>query len=168
MEWGSIADWVSGIGSMSASIVALYLAKAANRIKLQAHFGVRVLIGPNTPEQDVVVFGVTNVGNRSTVVKSLGLRTGLFKKRYGYIAVEKNNISDVFPKALADGEEGNWSIYLHGQNNWLNELRDKFVSDRLDAWTLYLQIHTSNGGVINVRAEKGLRRKLMEIPVRNK
>lgn len=168
MEWGSVADWVSGIGSMSAAISALYLAKSANKIKLQAHFGHRLLLVQGMEPQEIILFSVTNIGNRSTVIKSVGLRTGLFRKRYGIIAVEKNNISDVMPKALADGEEGRWSIVLHGKNNWLTELRDKFVADWLDAWTLCLEIHTSNGGVINVRAEKGIRKKLLEIPLRKK
>jgi hypothetical protein len=31
MDWGSVADWVSGVGSISASVVALYLAGSERR-----------------------------------------------------------------------------------------------------------------------------------------
>lgn len=36
MQWGSIADWVSGIGSILASIVALHLAGAQRRAQRRA------------------------------------------------------------------------------------------------------------------------------------
>lgn len=32
IQWGSVADWVSGIGSLSAAVVALYVALSARRI----------------------------------------------------------------------------------------------------------------------------------------
>lgn len=31
MDWGSVADWVSGLGSISASMIALYLAGSERR-----------------------------------------------------------------------------------------------------------------------------------------
>lgn len=31
MDWGSVADWVSGLGSIAASIIALYLAGSERR-----------------------------------------------------------------------------------------------------------------------------------------
>lgn len=36
MEWGSVADWVSGLGSISASIVALYLAGSERRAQRES------------------------------------------------------------------------------------------------------------------------------------
>jgi hypothetical protein len=33
MEWGTVADWVSGLGSISASIIALYLAGSERRAR---------------------------------------------------------------------------------------------------------------------------------------
>ena len=35
MEWGSIADWVSGLGSIFASLVAIYLAGSERRAQRQ-------------------------------------------------------------------------------------------------------------------------------------
>ena len=31
MEWGSVAAWVSGVGSLTASVVALFIAARAQR-----------------------------------------------------------------------------------------------------------------------------------------
>ncbi len=35
MNWGSVADWVSGVGTISASLVALYLAGSERRAQRQ-------------------------------------------------------------------------------------------------------------------------------------
>jgi hypothetical protein len=69
INWGSVADWVSGLGSLSAGIIALYLARASQRIRLKGYCGLRMIVGFGNTPQEVVSFVVTNVGTRSTVIK---------------------------------------------------------------------------------------------------
>ena len=45
INWGSVADWVSGLGSLSAVIVALYLSKESMRVRLQGSAGLRIILG---------------------------------------------------------------------------------------------------------------------------
>lgn len=45
ITWGSIADWVSGLGSLFAGVIALYLARASERIRLNGYVGVRLAGG---------------------------------------------------------------------------------------------------------------------------
>lgn len=47
INWGSVADWVSGIGSISASGVALYLAGAEGRARREAE---RPIINVHLPD----------------------------------------------------------------------------------------------------------------------
>lgn len=162
VNWGSVADWVSGIGSLAAAISAVYLARSAQKIKLQGHFGHRLILGTGRPTREVISIGVTNIGNRTTTVRNIGIRSGLFKKRYGIIMVGQSDISESIPKTIADGEQGNWSIPLQGNPNWIADLCEKFVTTKLDVLTLRVQIHTTNGGTTNIKAEKGLRERLFK------
>ncbi|MBO9740645.1 hypothetical protein J7432_16970 [Xanthomonas axonopodis pv. begoniae] len=84
IEWGSVADWVSGIGSLTAAIVAIWLAKRGERIKLRGYCGLRILIGGGHRE-DVVSFSVTNVGTRATVISNISVHTGMFKKKHAIL-----------------------------------------------------------------------------------
>jgi hypothetical protein len=49
INWGSVADWVSGLGSFSAVIVALYLSRSAQRVRLRGYCGLRVILGGGSP-----------------------------------------------------------------------------------------------------------------------
>jgi hypothetical protein len=52
INWGSVADWVSGLGSLSSGVIALYLARASQRIRLKGYCGIRVIVGfGTTPEK---------------------------------------------------------------------------------------------------------------------
>jgi len=42
IQWGSIADWVSDIGSLSAAVVALYVSFSARRKRLQGYCGEQI------------------------------------------------------------------------------------------------------------------------------
>lgn len=163
INWGSVADWFSGIGSLSAVITALYLAKASQRIRITGFCGHRVIVGGNKKNQDIVAISATNIGNRSTVVNNIGVRTGLFKKRYAMITITSNDYSDGIPKQLNDGDQGYWSISLDEKYTWLNELCKNFILSKIDVWTMMLQIYTTNGGVINIRPEENLRQMIMDL-----
>jgi hypothetical protein len=81
INWGSVADWVSGVGSLSAGIIALYLARASQRIRLKGYCGLRMSVGFGTTPQELVSFVVTNIGTRGTVVNNISMRVGRFKKK---------------------------------------------------------------------------------------
>ena len=154
---------MSGIGSLSAAIVALYLARWSQSIRLHGYCGLRVAIGGSGPREELVFISVTNIGTRSTVICNLGMRVGLFKKRFAIIPMQKVMYSVGIPYSIADGQEAHWAMPLNENKSWLRELCDGFVLTSADVKTLLFQVHTMHGEVFNIRPEPSLRKALLEI-----
>jgi hypothetical protein len=163
VNWGSVADWVSGLGTIFAVVVALYLSKEGQRIRLTGRAGISFLVGNGMPAQKIFAFSVTNVGARTTIVTNIGMRVGFFKKQYAIIPHGFSINSSPVPCQLADGESAYWHIPLDGEKTWLNDLCNDFVSTRMNVMTLQFQIHTSNGGYISLKPSSSLRKELMSI-----
>ncbi|EGR0469088.1 hypothetical protein FG064_19240 [Vibrio cholerae] len=163
LEWGSVADWVSGLGSFAAVVVALYLSRESMRIRLKGYAGLRVIVGPDHPRKDVMAFSVTNVGSRTTVITNIGMSVGIVKKRIAIITLGQDMYSSPMPYQIADGEEAHWNIPLGENNSWLNELTNDFIFSRFDVLTLKFIISTSNGGHINIKPEKPFQRALLNV-----
>ena len=158
INWGSVADWVSGVGSLSAVVTALYLSKAAQRVKLHGLCGHRVVVERGQENKELISVFVTNTGTRPTVIKSIGLRFGLFRKRYGILKLQKDEYMDPMPRPLGDGEQAHWGIPLDKERKWIDDLFLKdFAKTWLDVESMVLQIHTTNGGTHSFRPEKALR-----------
>lgn len=171
IEWGSVANWASGIGSLVASCVALYVADRNRRIKLDGYVGKRVLIGGGLPKSEVLSISVTNHGPRAARINNVGMFAGRGKgKRYAIIDVSTPDlerpwiICDSIPKQIADGESANWQIYLGAEEKWIHELvSDGFVRSWLDVETLRFVIYTSQGFKKVIRPEKPVRDQLHDL-----
>jgi hypothetical protein len=163
INWGSVADWVSGFGSVSAAVVALYLSQSAQRIKLRGYCGIRAIVGRELPHVGVFSIGITNVGNRATVVNSISIRTGLFKKNHAIIVATKNEYSVGVPHPLADGQEWSYLIPLGEKQAWLQDLCKDLIVTSWDVRTLRFQVHTTNGGHLTLRPEESLKKALLSI-----
>jgi len=163
INWGSVADWVSGLGSLSAGIIALYLARASQRIRLKGYCGLRIIIGFGTTPQEVVSFVVTNVGTRSTVINNISMRVGRFKKkRFAIITIVRDQILSRHTLPLADGQDGHWGIPLDKSRTWIKELCDGFIKTHDDVKTLQFRVHTSHGEDLVLRPEEPLRKVILE------
>lgn len=163
INWGSVADWVSGLGSLSAGIIALYLARASQRIHLKGYCGLRMIIGIDTTPQEVVSIVVTNIGTRSTVVNNISMRVGRFKnKRFAIISVVRDQYSVGIPYPLADGQDAHWGIHLNQSKTWIKELCNSFIQTTDDVNTLQFRVHTSHGADLVLRPEEPLRKAILE------
>jgi hypothetical protein len=163
INWGSVADWVSGLGSFAAAAVALYVALSTRRIRLRGYCGHRLIVGAGQPSFDVFAVSVTNVSQRPTVVTNIGFTFGVLRwKRRGLITFMQDDISQGIPKPLADGETGNWNVRLGPDRQWLRDLATKFEVTRLSVMTWRVHVHTSNGGTTTLRPEKGIRDMLLQ------
>src|SRR5688572_27200040 len=94
VNWGSVADWVSGIGSLSAAIVALYVAHLSRRIHLTGYCGHRLILGGGGPREEIVSISVTNIGQRTTTISNVGMTVGYFAKRHAVINIVRDKWSD--------------------------------------------------------------------------
>lgn len=170
-EWGSVANWVSGIGSLAASCVALYIAERGHRIKLDGYVGKRVMIGGSWPTTNILAISVTNMGSRTAKISNVSMKCG--RKRNRRLAIigvgvpDENHpwiITDKLPKSLEDGDSANWHIYLGDDDDWIVSLvRDGFIKSWLDIETLFFVIHTSQGAEKIIRPELNVRTQLHDL-----
>ena len=70
-----------GIGSLAAAVIALRLARRVSKVSLQSWVGIRTTFGGSGPQQDVVSFSVTNVGERPVTISVIGWCIGKGKKK---------------------------------------------------------------------------------------
>jgi hypothetical protein len=163
INWGSVADWFSGLGSLSAAMVALYLAKSAERIRLRGYCGLRVIVAQAMAPQDKVFQSVTNFGTRATVINNISIRVGWFNRRHAIITVVKDQYSVGVPYTFSDGQEGHWGIPLDKDKKWLVDLIDGFVVTRSDVNSLRFFVHTNHGETLALRPEKPFRDAILEL-----
>jgi len=127
-------------------------------VRLHGLCGYRVVVGGRTDSQDLVSIFVTNTGTRATVIKSIGLRFGLLRKRYAILKLSRDEYMDPMPRPLIDGEQAHWGIPLDPERKWINDLFLKeFARSWLDVESMVIQVHTTNGGTHSFRPEKALR-----------
>lgn len=161
INWGSVADWVSGVGSLSAVVAALYLSRTAGSVKLHGLMGPRVVVERGRENVELLSIFVTNTGLRPTVIRSIGLRFGLLGKRYAILKLQKDEYMDQMPKPLGDGEQAHWGIALDKERTWIDDLfRKEFIRNWLDVESMVVQVHTTNGGTVSFRPEKAFRKMI--------
>ena len=162
MDWGSVADWVSGIGSFSAVITALYLSHASQKIRLTGFCGHRLLVGGDGPPEHLFAISATNVGTRSTVITSIGLQAGFFRKKFALLVLTQTRWSAGTPVAIADGETVHWSVPLYTDRAWLEHLCSDFVLSRSDVASFRVKLYPSNGKPVTLNPGGNFRKMLRE------
>ena len=104
VEWGSVADWVSGIGTFAAVIVSLYLANHRKRPRIifepKIYDGNWYIIVYN-PDYEPVFLNFTGDINTETKNKTIYLESLAKTETYQYIPIIFNkyqNIPIIFNK----------------------------------------------------------------------
>lgn len=156
VNWGSVADWVSGLGSLAAVITALYLATDSQRIKLTGYCGLRLIVGGGGPQQELVFLSVTNIGSRAATINNIGMRVGRFKKRQAIITAFRDAYSDGVPVTLQDGDVGKWGIPVGDDRKWIKDLANGFVKTASDAKSLRFLVFTTHGEIKVIKPESPL------------
>ncbi len=155
----AVGTWVAGIGTLAAVVVALYLARRGEKLRLNAHAGLRdVVAGDGTPVETHLSIGVTNLGDRPVTINSVGWAIGKRKNlRMCVQPVSAKFTSDV-PVELSHGKNANFMVSFKTMPNWPREFAREFVRDVSDKnlKTLVVLIGTSVGETIHVRPEGGL------------
>lgn len=160
VDWGSVADWVSGLGSMSAAVIALYLARSAERIKLDGYCGLRIVVGGGLPQEEILMIAATNIGSRGTVITNISMRVG---KRQAIITAVKDRFSDGTPVRLEDGQDAKWGISVGQDSAWLRDLCSGIVTSPRDVNKLRIRLHTSHGAVLVIKPEQSVKTRLVEL-----
>ena len=161
---GVLGTWFAGIGTLAASVVALWLARRVEKIKLKAHVGLGVTVG-NGRSEECLNFNVTNLGERPVTIISVGWRIGKRKNRKFAIQPLSESSFSQYPKKLEHGETASFLVFFSERPNWMEKFSNEFIEDISDKTikTLRAQIHTSVGYTENVIPAKSLLEKLKNI-----
>ncbi len=163
VQWGTVAGWVSGIGSFSAALVALYIAYDAKKIRLVGHAGLRTIVGAGGPTVEVFSVSATNISQRPTKITNIAISMGLFYwRRYGIITFMQGPYSNGIPMELTDGVSGTWCVDLGDEEEWIRDLAEKFEMGLVEAFTLRFYVHTSNGGTTKLVPGRAFRKSLIK------
>ena len=86
IEWGSVADWLSGIVTSATLIVTIYLILRDGKKRMQLYVLIKnrnpknmVIEEDNTEKLKVVI---TNIGKVNVIVREIGLVDSKYSKRY--------------------------------------------------------------------------------------
>lgn len=126
----AIASVFTAIGTVSAVIVSLYLARGDKRIILEVlgQFGTEFTlfgISREVESTDLVYFTITNLGKRSAIINLIEFQIGLFKKKHLMIIFDPLDlISTKLPHKLNDGEQ---AIFRMKPEDFCNETILKYV-----------------------------------------
>lgn len=156
LVWGSVADWISGLGGSAAVVTALYLSRADQRISLRGYCGFRMIAGPGVPPNEYLLISVTNVGRRATTLNNVGMRTGLWMNKNAVITAPKDFISDGIPVEIKDGEVRKWAIPMGEDRKWLHDLAETFVTSKLQARLLRFYVWTTHGTAKRIKPERAV------------
>ena len=161
--WNAVGTWVAGIATFAAVLVSLHLASRNERVQLKVFAGLRhVIRGDGTPPEEHLNIGVTNLGDRSVTVNTVGWAVGKRKKRLYCIQTVSGPWTAQYPTELQHGKQASFMVSLNHTPSWLTDFANGFlksVSDK-EIDTLVAQIHTSVGQTIEVKPEKGLVERL--------
>lgn len=148
-----VGVWIASIGTLSAVIVSLWLARLDNKVRLSVLAAGMIQVEPGmkqTPK--IVFFQVTNVGRRPATLTNLGWEAGWFNsgplKKVHMLQLLNNPGSHKIPCELTDGQAASFTIPVESPNteNWY----DRFVKGGIPRgwfyrWTLRIVAHTSHG-----------------------
>jgi hypothetical protein len=157
--WVAVGTWVAGIGTIAAVIVALYLARRVEKVRLKVHVGLRVVVlGDGTPFQRHLAFNVTNVGERPVTINTVGWAVGKRHARRLAMQPVSGPHTSQYPAELSHGRTVNFMVSFDATPNWLREFVTGFVKDVSDSSlkTLVAQVHTSVGQTVEVCPEPEL------------
>lgn len=166
--FNALGAWVAAIGTISAVIVALYLARRDKMIRVRLSAGHR-LTGHGydiRTYSDCCSIRVVNLSSRKVTITGIGWRTGFFKKKIFEQVLSTPSYPSPLPITLADGDEATWHIPFVSTDqfpNWIDTFPRNVLGENPHyvSKSLKVFVYTSIGKPIIASVEKPLRDKLI-------
>ena len=158
-----LGTWFAAIGTIAAVVVALWLARRTEKVRLDASVGVRTAFGSGRSEGGVFIT-VTNLGERPATIHSVSWGIGK-PKRSTRSAIDKNALNQC-PKKLEHGETANFFTPFSppGESLLLKQLATNLqITTKKQVKALRVRIHTSVRYTKYVVPDESLLRKLQEV-----
>lgn len=136
--------------------MALYLAKASQRINLCVTCGIRTMVGGGAAPVTLANIGVTNAGDRPVRIAAITLKHGFFKTRQGIIKIEQpTEYCESLLRVLNDGDVALFGFPIDEPRNWVSYLKRE-VRSPLELSSLRVTVHCTNGQKVRVKPEASL------------
>lgn len=163
--WTAIGTWVAGLATTGAVIFSLYLLRRSERVRLSVHAGLRILIGDGYPQREVLMIEVTNMGDRTVIVNSVGWSCGPKKMRRYCLQILSSD-SHQYPAKLEHGQTGFFQYSITDHPKALQQFVTGFLrDDTSDLSTLRAQVHTSVNQTVDTKPEEELLKRIRAIAV---
>lgn len=146
--WIAIGSWLAGVGTITATVVALYLAKRVEKLRLQVRVGLmQVVMGDGTPFQEHLGIDVTNAGERPVIINAIGWAVGKGKRRKYALQPLHSSHSDQCPIELPYGKNAKFLVSFDVMPDWARDFGTGFVQDlsEKNLKTLVVQVQTPLG-----------------------
>ena len=135
---------LSAIGTMTAAIVALYLARSAEKVKLRIQAKQSIVVAGGSTSEALSV-DITNIGNRAAIINNVAFSIGRRNKAYSLILKET-----LQPRKIEYGERTQILLEYDKQPN----IKEAIVNDLLKYGaikTLRLCVNTSVGQTMKIK-----------------
>ncbi|MGH9622655.1 MAG: hypothetical protein ACRD45_23480 [Bryobacteraceae bacterium] len=148
--WVAIGEWIAGIGTIAATVVALYLAKRAEKLRLKVRVELmQVVMSDGTLFQDHLGIDVTNAGERPVTIDTIGWAVGKGKKRKYAVQPLHSPHSQQCPIELSYGKAAKFSCFVRCCTELGARVRGRLCPRPLreKSKTLVVQVQTALGFV---------------------
>jgi len=176
----TFAPWLSAIGTLSAVVTSLYLARQSNRIKMELRVGLRRVgyVGGQpmtepvakgaTPTPPLLFWlNITNLGHRGATIDKVYWKLVPWSKRGLIWFPPQNSYSSAFPITLGDGQSASYAIPVPEFESKQGET----LRSELSHWPrgirsrlLRVCVATSTGDVFKQKLERDMRQLLKAVP----
>lgn len=166
--FNAFGAWGAAIGTISAVIVALYLARSDRIIRIRLSAGHRLVgSGPDLEKyQHNCAIKAVNMGFRKVTITGIGWKVGYLKKRTCDQILSMPPFPSTMPITLADGDEATWYIPFNSKDedpDWIDTFPLEVLGNH-PYWTsksVRIFVYTSVGKIITAPIEKPLRKRLV-------
>lgn len=167
----TFAPWLSALGTISAVIVSLYLARRKDEPRLKINTNIRNLISDDIEgNQKYLFIEIINIGMRPVKINAVGWTIGLIKKQSFIQLLGKDQSDSVsmsyssdFPVTLKDGEEARWLYSLEKKNNWIDSFKKNLSwCPRWDLYNMKIEVFTNHGIKHKAKIGKSLKNAFLD------
>ena len=160
-----IGNWLAGIGTLCAALVALWLARRSEKIDLMVNVDERLMVGEGYTEHPrYLCIKIVNRGQRNMIINSIGWRVGKKNKKYCLQLLDNSPYSSKLPIELPYGYEATYLVSFFRKAEWLKNFSNDFIGNDIERKikSLYLQVFTSVGKTIEIKVSENLKEALIE------
>lgn len=158
--WNALGTWVAGIGTISAVITSLWLARNVNEVKLKIKVSSRILIDPSiTDHPKLCYIEIVNIGNKIAKITTIGWKIERGKEKKEFYQNTNGSRGEKTPFTLDEGMDATIIIDFNGKANWLTTMAEHTKGFNIDDLKL---IVVTNIKTFEIKIDKNLAKAIKE------